>query len=226
MASTPPSLLFAVPWARPEGRPGRPRARRGDRTCRTGAGPGGSGGPPRRRGRRLGRGSGRCRPRTPSLHADLSDGAEGLKPAEQGRVPVGVGPEGLGAEQAPDLVEGGGHMDLAVSVDATGDGARGSTMVMPSLPFLNSVEGWHGRPEKDDGEGRSGHNRPATHPSRTGRAALDTCARSSGRRGVDNKTCPTIWSQTGNSGAPETTDDQPCSGGSSWELHNIIGVRG
>ena len=24
-----------------------------------------------------------------------------------------------------------------------------STMVMPSLSFLNSVEGWHGRPEKE-----------------------------------------------------------------------------
>ena len=35
-----------------------------------------------------------------------------------------------------------------------------------------------------------------------------------------------ISSQTGGSGAPETTDDQPCSGGPSRELHNIIGVRG
>ena len=76
-------------------------------------------------------------PRGPRpLHADLSDGAEGLKPAEQGRVPVGVGPEGLGAEQAADLVEGGGHMDLAVSVDATGDGARGfyDGHAIPSFP--------------------------------------------------------------------------------------------
>ena len=68
-------------------------------------------------------------------------------------------------------------------------------------------------------------DRPLT-PLERGAPRLDICARSSGRRGVDNKTCPTIWSQTGNSGAPETTDDQPCSGGSSWELHNIIGVRG
>ncbi len=86
------------------------------------------------------------------LHADLADVAEGLKPGQQSRVPVGVGPEGLGAEQASDLVEGGGYVDLAVGVDATSDGARASTMVMPSLPFLKSVEGWHGRPEKDDGE--------------------------------------------------------------------------
>ena len=35
-----------------------------------------------------------------------------------------------------------------------------------------------------------------------------------------------ISSQTGGSGAPEITDDQPCSGGPSRELHNIIGVRG
>ncbi len=32
-----------------------------------------------------------------------------------------------------------------------------------------------------------------------------------------------ISSQTGGSGAPEITDDQPCSGGPSRELHNIIG---
>ena len=35
-----------------------------------------------------------------------------------------------------------------------------------------------------------------------------------------------IWSQTGGSGAPEITEDQPCSGGPSRELHNIIGVMG
>ena len=35
-----------------------------------------------------------------------------------------------------------------------------------------------------------------------------------------------IWSQTGRPGALEVTDDQPCSGGASRELHNIIGVRG
>ena len=32
-----------------------------------------------------------------------------------------------------------------------------------------------------------------------------------------------ISSQTGGSGGPETTDDQPCSGGPSGELLNIIG---
>ena len=35
-----------------------------------------------------------------------------------------------------------------------------------------------------------------------------------------------ISSQTGDSGAPETTDDQPCSGGPSRELNNIIGELG
>jgi hypothetical protein len=51
--------------------------------------------------------------------------AEGLEPAEQLRIAVGVGSERLGPEQATNLVEGSGHMDLAVGVDTTGDGARG-----------------------------------------------------------------------------------------------------
>ena len=56
------------------------------------------------------------------LHADLSDVTERLEPGEQGRVPLGVGPKGLGAEQASHLVEGGGYVNLPVGVDSTGDG--------------------------------------------------------------------------------------------------------
>ena len=53
------------------------------------------------------------------------------------------------------------------------------------------------------------------------------CVRSSGRRGCEHHLVSVvIWSQTGGSGAPEITNDQPCSGGPSRELHNIIGVPG
>jgi hypothetical protein len=46
------------------------------------------------------------------------------------------GSERVGAEQATDLVEGGGHVDLAVGVDATSDGARGfyDGHAIPSFP--------------------------------------------------------------------------------------------
>ena len=70
------------------------------------------------------------------LHADLADLAEGFEPGQQVRVAVGVGPERLRAEQATDLVQDGGHVDLAVGVDATGDGARGfyDGHAIPSFP--------------------------------------------------------------------------------------------
>ena len=85
----------------------------------------------------FGKEAGDARPIGPCpLHPDLSDATEGLKPAEQGRVPVGSAPKDFGAEQAPDVVEGGGHIDLAVSVDATGDSARGfyDGHAIPSFP--------------------------------------------------------------------------------------------
>ncbi len=70
------------------------------------------------------------------LHADLADLPEGFEPGQQLRVAVGVGPERLGAEQATDLVQGGGYVDLAVGVDATGDSARGfyDGHAIPSFP--------------------------------------------------------------------------------------------
>ena len=138
MASTEPSLLLATPWARPGLRgPGGLDRVEGIGLAGLASGlavlavhlddvdpcsgeEAGDAGP-------IG-----ARP----LHADLSDVAEGLEPGQQGRVSVGVGPEGLGAEQASDLVEGGGHVDLAVGVDATGDGARGfyDGHAIPSFP--------------------------------------------------------------------------------------------
>ena len=66
----------------------------------------------------------------------MLDFPEGFEPAEQGRVTVGIGPERFGAEQATDLVQGGGHVDLSVGVDATGDGTRGfyDGHAIPSFP--------------------------------------------------------------------------------------------
>jgi len=61
---------------------------------------------------------------TCALHADLRDLAEGLEPAEQLCVSARVGLERPGPEQASDLVEGGGYVDLSVGVDARGDSAR------------------------------------------------------------------------------------------------------
>ena len=71
-----------------------------------------------------------------ALHANLGDLAEGFEPGQQLRVAGGVSPERLGAQQAPDLVQDGGHMDFAVSVDATSDSARGfyDGHAIPSFP--------------------------------------------------------------------------------------------
>ena len=138
MASTEPSLLLAVPWARPE------RTARAASTASSGIGlaavasglavlavdfddvdpcsgeEAGDAGP--------------IGPRP--LHADLADLPEGLQPGEQGRVAVGVGRERCGAEQATDLVQDGGHVDLPMGVDATGDGTRGfyDGHAIPSFP--------------------------------------------------------------------------------------------
>ncbi len=70
------------------------------------------------------------------FHPDFSDVAEGFEPGEQGRVALGIGPERLGAEQATDLVQHGGHVDLPVGVDATGDDTRGfyDGHAIPSFP--------------------------------------------------------------------------------------------
>ena len=106
-----------------------------------------------------------------AFHSDLGDLTEHVQPGQQGRVAVGVGPKRLGAEQATDLVQDGGHMDLAVGVDATGDRARGfyDGHAIPS--FLKRLRGGAAVPRRSDGVGRSGLNRPANHPSGTGHAA-------------------------------------------------------
>ena len=68
---------------------------------------------------------------------------------------------------------------------------------------------------------------PAHHPSGTGRAGLHlTRAAGSGRRGADAMTRPRDLKSDRRLRAPEITDGQPCSGGPSRELHNIIGERG
>ena len=70
------------------------------------------------------------------LHADLADFSEGFEPRQKIRVAVGVGPKRLRAEQATDLVQDGGYVDLPMGVDATGDGARGfyDGHAIPSFP--------------------------------------------------------------------------------------------
>ena len=69
-------------------------------------------------------------------------------------------------------------------------------------------------------------DRPIT-PSGTGRAAPRLILPGAPVDGVQARSYVyVISSQTGDPGAPETTDDQPLSGGPSRELHNIIGGMG
>ena len=70
------------------------------------------------------------------LHTDLADLPKGLEPAQQLGVAVGVSPKRLRAEQATDFVQDGGHVDLPMGVDATGDGAGGfyDGHAIPSFP--------------------------------------------------------------------------------------------
>ena len=58
------------------------------------------------------------------------------------------------------------------------------------------------------------------------RASSDVCPELRSTGCGRHRVSVVISSQTGGSGAPETTDDQPCSGGPSRELHNIIGEVG
>ena len=137
MASTEPSLLLAVPWALPDCAARGLERVEGIGLAALSAGltvlavhfddmdP------------RFGEETGDAGPIGPRpLHADLAHFAERFEPAEQCRIPVGIGPERLGAEQATDLVQDGGHVDLSVRVDATGDGARGfyDGHAIPSFP--------------------------------------------------------------------------------------------
>jgi hypothetical protein len=87
--------------------------------------------------------------RTRAFDTHLGECPEGLEPGQQRLVAGWVRLEGLGSEQASDVVERGSHMDLAMGVDATDDGAR-RFYDGHGHPFLSlSGEGWHGRPVKE-----------------------------------------------------------------------------
>ena len=138
MASTDPSLLLALPWALPGlGGPGRFERVEGIGLARLASGlavravhfddvnpcsgeEAGDAGP-------IGPGA---------FHPDLAEDAEGFEPGQQRRVALGIGGERFGAEQSSDLVQDGGHMDLCVGIDATGDNARGfyDGHAIPSFP--------------------------------------------------------------------------------------------
>ena len=62
--------------------------------------------------------------RTGALHADLGHVAEGLEPAQQRLVAVRVGGKALRAEQPTQRIERGGHMDVTMGIDTTGNPAR------------------------------------------------------------------------------------------------------
>ncbi len=70
------------------------------------------------------------------FHPDLADLSEGFQPGQKLGVTLGVGLERLAAEQASDLVQDSGHVNLPVGVDATGDGARDfyDGHAIPSFP--------------------------------------------------------------------------------------------
>ena len=138
MASTAPSLLLAVPWARPDcAALAASTASRGSDfpLCLAGLavlavhfddldpGPGEMTGDPGA----IGPGP---------FDSDLGDLAERWEPSLQLHVAVGIGAERFGAEQATDLVEHSGHVDLAVGVDATDDSARAfyDGHAIPSFP--------------------------------------------------------------------------------------------
>lgn len=74
----------------------------------------------------LGEEAGQARaPRPGSLDADGVELAEGAQPAQQPPIAVAGGREAVGGEQAAELVERGGHVDVLVGVDASGHPARG-----------------------------------------------------------------------------------------------------
>ena len=63
--------------------------------------------------------------RARALDADLGHVPEGLEPGQQRLVAGGVGLEALRAEQPPERVERGSHMDVEVGVDTTSHTTRG-----------------------------------------------------------------------------------------------------
>ena len=68
-----------------------------------------------------------------ALDTDQGDGPEPAQPAQQASVAGRGSRELLDAEQPPDGIQRGSDMHVGVGVDAAGDGALSSTMVMPSL---------------------------------------------------------------------------------------------
>ena len=69
-----------------------------------------------------------------ALDADQGDGSEAAQPAEQAPVAGGVRGKRLDAQQPADGVQGGGHMDVEVGVNASGDpvwhGGHGSSLLV------------------------------------------------------------------------------------------------
>ncbi len=118
-------------------------------------------------------------------------------------------------------------MDLPIGSMPPVTERAASTMVMPSLPFLKRLRDGAAVPRRSDG-GVDLVQQTGPSPLWNGaRRASSEFARSSGRRGADTIGVSVVISnQTGGSGAPETTDGQPCSGGPSRELPNIIGELG
>ena len=124
---------------------------------------------------------------TRPFHTDPLNYPEAGQPGKQGRVALGGGIEGFGAEQSAHLIQGGGHVDLAMGVDAASNSTR-SFYDGHGHPFLSLswLRGGSAVPERSDGAGRSARNRPAHHPLWNGaRRASTLLVRSSDRRGAD-----------------------------------------
>ena len=138
---------WVCPWLDHSRRPGQPRWRRGDRTCRLDGASDGPVGRSRGPRRQLASGSARqARAIGPgALHADLGDVAKAPEPAEQRLVARSVGLEALRAEQTSERVEGRCHVNVEVGIDTTGHTTR--QLLRWSWSSLLSLwcEGWHGR---------------------------------------------------------------------------------
>jgi len=96
-----------------------------------------------------------------ALDPDELDLAEVSEPSEQTAVTSWRGLEGLNAEKAAEMVQGGGDMHVQVRVDTRGDPEwhRGHRH-----PFVGKRVGWH-RIGRDDGQDSDGPLRQA--PSRS-----------------------------------------------------------
>ena len=132
-----------------------------------------------------------------------------------------------GIRRAKSMARGSGARQRAVNLacdvalEHTDGFTLGASVFDPALHV--SPGSWIGG---NDG-GRSAANRPATHPSGTGRAAVHLCmkpecrSRACGHHGVS----VVIWSQTDCSQAPKLPRFNLAAVGPQWEPHNIIGIR-